>query len=310
MTSAPSRKALHIAVGVLTKANGDVLIAQRQSGKPGAGEWEFPGGKRHPGESIQTALARELREELGIVIQTCERLIRIRHAYPDRTVLLDTWRVDAWHGEARGAEGQPIAWVSPGALPTAGLLAADAPIANAIHMPARYAISPAEATTDELLAWLAQPRVPMLRVRLPSCTDTDYWQAWPVLSAAARAAGVTLVADRLPGTIIGPVSVHLAAADTAKLQQRPAGLDWFGVSCHTPQALRRAADIGADFAVLGHVQATPSHAGQAPLGWPRWGRWADAAQLPVYAIGGVGGDDVTIARNNGGQGVAGIRAYW
>lgn len=305
------RKSLHIAVGVLTNSAGEVLIAQRQAGQAGAGEWEFPGGKRHPGESVRQALARELDEELGVTVRQCTPLIRIRHTYPDRSVLLDTWWVDDYACVPRGVEGQATAWVQTEALPHAGLLAADAPIANAIRLPAKYAICPPDATDTALLAWLAAPKARLLRVRRPAVADAAYWQAWPALADAARASDTVLLADRLPSAGQGgDLSVHISAARAAELQRRPSGLTWFGVSCHTPSALRHAAAIGADFAVLGQVKTTPSHPGRKPLGWAHWQRWADAAQLPVYAIGGLREDDVAVARTHGGQGVAAIRDFW
>lgn len=308
---ASKRQALHIAVGVLTNEVGEVLIAQRPAGKAGAGEWEFPGGKRHPGETVVDALTRELREELGIEVGASSPLIRIRHAYPDRDVLLDTWWVDRHAGQPRGAEGQAIAWVRPEALPEAGLLEADAPIANAIRLPQAYAISPPQATSAELHAWLEAPRAPMLRLRLPTLANSDYWPLWNELHAAARARGVTLMADRLPDeSIAGGASAHLSAADASKLRRRPAGVAWFACSCHTAEDLRHAAKIGADFAVLGQVKATPSHRERPPLGWTRWQRLVDAAQLPVYGIGGLSDADIAQTRAQGGQGVAAIRAYW
>jgi 8-oxo-dGTP diphosphatase len=57
---APERVPLNVAVGILMKPNGDVLLGQRPEGKPMAGYWEFPGGKVEPGESIFDALKREL----------------------------------------------------------------------------------------------------------------------------------------------------------------------------------------------------------------------------------------------------------
>ena len=302
---------LHIAVGVLKNSDGEVLIARRQAGKPGAGQWEFPGGKRHPGETVQAALQRELEEELGITDCVSTPLIRIRHAYPDRTVLLDTWTVDAWRGTARGAEGQAIQWVQPATLPDAGLLAADAPIASAIRLPATYAVSPPNASGAALGAWLQAPTAPMLRVRLPATSDADYWAQWPDLQAAARGSATELIADRLPDSARQEgLSVHLSAAHAAKLQERPMGLRWFGCSCHSGAALRHAERVGADFAVLGHVQRTPSHADRPALGWAKWGRLVDVAQLPVYAIGGLGSGDVRMARQCGGQGVAAIRGFF
>ena len=65
MTEAPL---VSVAVAVLLRRDGRVLLAQRLPGTPYAGYWEFPGGKLEPGESVAEALARELDEELGIEV--------------------------------------------------------------------------------------------------------------------------------------------------------------------------------------------------------------------------------------------------
>ena len=107
---------LHVAVGVLTDANGRILIARRPLELHQGGLWEFPGGKVEPGETLQCALVRELKEELGVTVKATEPLLEIRHDYGDREVFLDVHRVIAWQGEAQGMEGQPLAWTLPAAL--------------------------------------------------------------------------------------------------------------------------------------------------------------------------------------------------
>jgi 8-oxo-dGTP diphosphatase len=119
-------------------AAGRVLIAQRPAGKHMAGGWEFPGGKLKPGEERLAGLARELREELGISITGTPRpLIRVRHAYPSREVLLDIWVVKSYSGDARGLDGQALRWCTPDELEEAELLPADRPIVRALRLPER-----------------------------------------------------------------------------------------------------------------------------------------------------------------------------
>ena len=107
---------LHVAVGVLTDAQGRILIARRPAKLHQGGLWEFPGGKVEAGEARLEALARELKEELGVLLEASEPLLEVRHDYGDRKVFLDVHRVTAWQGEARGMEGQPLAWILPSAL--------------------------------------------------------------------------------------------------------------------------------------------------------------------------------------------------
>jgi 8-oxo-dGTP diphosphatase len=84
---------------------------------------------------------------------------------------------------------------------------------------------------------------------------------------------------------------------------------WVGASCHDAQELARAADI-ADFATLSPVHRTATHPDASPLGWPAFERMVDTSAVPVYALGGMTREQETVARQAGGQGVAGIRGFW
>ncbi|MGH8562081.1 MAG: 8-oxo-dGTP diphosphatase MutT, partial [Nevskiales bacterium] len=106
-------KPLPIAVAVVSDADGRILISERKPDCAYAGQWEFPGGKCEPGETVEAALIRELHEELGIQVESARPLIRLSHRYPDRHVLLDTWRVTAWQGRPEAREGQRFEWVRP-----------------------------------------------------------------------------------------------------------------------------------------------------------------------------------------------------
>lgn len=128
----PEPAALHVAAGVIRDGLGRVLIAQRPAGRHMAGGWEFPGGKVAAGETPLQALARELREEIGVEVHEARPLLRYRHAYPERVVLLDVWLVIAHSGEPRSLEGQPLRWEAVDRLLDAGLLEADRPIVDAL----------------------------------------------------------------------------------------------------------------------------------------------------------------------------------
>ena len=126
---------LQVVAGVLAEPAGRVLIAQRPAGRHLAGGWEFPGGKLHAGEARAAGLARELREELGIEVRYARPLIRLRHRYPDREVLLDTWLVQSFTGEPRSLDGQALRWCWRRDLPAARLLPADRPVITALRLP-------------------------------------------------------------------------------------------------------------------------------------------------------------------------------
>jgi mutator protein MutT len=126
---------IHVVAGAVTDAAGRVLIAQRPPGKHLAGGWEFPGGKLEAGETRVAALARELREELGIAIGAPRPLMRLRHTYAFGEILIDMWVVTRFDGEPRGLDGQALQWCSLDELVTVELLPADAPIVRALRLP-------------------------------------------------------------------------------------------------------------------------------------------------------------------------------
>ncbi len=123
---------VRVVAAVLQDDHGRVLIAQRPPGKHMAGYWEFPGGKIGAHESVEAALARELAEELGIVLQRCHPLLQLRHDYADRVVELDVFVVDEYRGEPRGLESQALRWVPAAELGQQPLLPADRPIVEAL----------------------------------------------------------------------------------------------------------------------------------------------------------------------------------
>jgi 8-oxo-dGTP diphosphatase len=95
----------------------------------------------------------------------------------------------------------------------------------------------------------------------------------------------------------------------AALAARPDFL-WVGASCHSRAELERAAALELDYAVLGAVRETPTHPGQAALGWDGFGRLAAALSIPVLALGGVSRADMPAARASGAHGLAAIRGAW
>jgi 8-oxo-dGTP diphosphatase len=103
---------MHVAVGLVFNARGEILIAQRPPGKSQSGLWEFPGGKVEANETAFQALQRELFEEIGIQVITAEAWLQVEYAYSDRHVLLDTWRVTEFSGEPQGKEQQLVKWIS------------------------------------------------------------------------------------------------------------------------------------------------------------------------------------------------------
>lgn len=107
-----------------------VLIAQRPKGKSMAGLWEFPGGKIEAGETPETALIRELKEELAIdIAQPClAPLTFASHSYEDFHLLMPLFICRKWQGIVKPLENQEIKWVRPLQLRDYPMPAADLPL--------------------------------------------------------------------------------------------------------------------------------------------------------------------------------------
>lgn len=315
-----TKPTLHIAVGVLINAQGHVLIAQRRAGTDGAGKWEFPGGKREPGESIQAALTRELDEELGIQVQQLRPMLRFHHDYTARRVLLDIWRVNVWQGEAHGREGQKVTWCAPQQLRDYDLLSANKPIVDAIRLPSSYVISPEPSgQSGNAAAFLRQAHAiveqgaRLLRLRAWNMSDAAYEALAKELLEIIRPYTASLMLDRSAEMVerLGAAGLHLPAHRLDALERRPVDdALWFAASCHDRAELLQAQALKADFVVLSPVKPTSSHPDLSPLGWNGFAEARDDIPLPIYALGGLTPGDIQNAWENGAQGCAGITHFW
>jgi mutator protein MutT len=121
---------LPVVAAVIWGDDGRVLLARRRPGGPHGGLWEFPGGKVEVGEDRRGALAREIREELGVEIEVAEEIARVEHAYPHVTILLTAFSCRIVAGDPLPRECWEIAWVFPADIPSYPMPEADVPIAR------------------------------------------------------------------------------------------------------------------------------------------------------------------------------------
>ena len=302
-----------VAIGVIVAADGRVLIDQRPPEVIGGGLWEFPGGKVEAGESPETALSRELFEEVGITPTAAEPLIMLPPV--DDGPRLHIWRVTAWDGEITSREGQPLRWVTAGELPDYPMPAANAAVITSLRLPDELAISPEPGVELEtFLEGLAATAAAtgLIQLRAPGLDEAAYAVLAEAAVARVAAVGGRLLLNAEPELAreVGAAGVHLNSRRLARMEERPANLEWVGASCHSAADLARAEEVGADFALLSPVAPTASHPETEPLGWAGFQCLVAGARLPVYALGGVGPGDRAAAVAAGARGVAGIRAFW
>ena len=303
----------------MLRADGsEFLLAQRPQGKVYAGYWEFPGGKVEPGETVRAALQRELREELGISVSACSPWLTRVFTYPHATVRLNFWRVTAWSGEigiSAPLEHDAVDWQKCGKTATVTpILPANAPILKALALPTTMAITMAESEgIERQLARLEEALANGLR--LIQVRDKGWpfaqrlWFAETVRCIAGQRGALVLINDDEDiARRVGADGLHLSAARLAACGQRP-DFAWVGASCHDAEELRRAGELGLDYALLGPVLPTPTHPEAPGLGWAEFARLITGTPLPVFALGGMTNAMLATAQEHGAHGIAVMRGW-
>lgn len=303
---------LHVAVAVIKNKQGNVLISLRHHSVHQGGLWEFPGGKVEVNETVEQALARELKEELDIFVQDSFPLIKINHQYADLNVFLDVWQVTAFSGTARGREGQSIKWVSADQLKNHTFPAANHAIITAAQLPSEYAIlnsEEAQLITD--LKRMLDNGQKLIQARLKTLSANSaihfFEQAIPMCQ---QKGALLLINSAIKGANqIKTKGLHLTASDLLTLKQRPSRYTWLAASCHNTEELKHAEKIGVDFVVLAPVLATKTHPDATPLGWELFTTLIDSVNIPVFALGGMLEQHKQPAQFAGAQGIAGISVF-
>lgn len=312
------RPIVHVMVGILRDQDGRILINQRPVGKSQAGRWEFPGGKLEAGECPEAGLRRELHEELGIVAGPMQRLVEIRHDYPDFSVRLDVREVLHFGGFPYSREQQALKWVAANDLPREDILEADHAITKALRLPDTVLVTPDASTLprakfiDALTASVGAG-VQLVQLRSKSLTPSDYIALSEQVLAVCRSHDAQLILNA-PAEILQYIAadgIHLDGKRLNSLHERPVPADiWLSAACHSSSDVRRAEALSADFVFIGAVRETASHPGEKAIGWAGLRALVEHCDMPAYALGGMTAADSLQARNNGARGIAAIRGLW
>ncbi|MBI3525498.1 MAG: Nudix family hydrolase [Betaproteobacteria bacterium] len=309
------KKIVNVAAAVILRSDGAFLLGRRPPGSVYAGYWEFPGGKVEVGETPRDALARELHEELGIVVETAYPWIVREFVYQHAHVRLHFFRVLRWSGELRDLQHDALEWQYAQQVRVTPMLPANAPVLAALSLPDFYAISHAAAIGVEAQI-VALQRALERGLRLLQLREPDL----PAVQKAAFYHAAVALCHRFQARVLinseanlaqqsGADGLHLTAAQLMALESRP-DFPLVAASCHNAQDLAQAARCGLDFVVLGPVKETLSHPGRTGIGWQACAQLIADTPLPVYAIGGLTAADMQYAWRAGAHGIAAIRAAW
>jgi len=115
-------------VAAIIESDGHVLVAQRGDGGRRHGLWEFPGGKREPGETDHQCLVRELQEELNVDVAVGDHYATVEWVYPDVAVLLEVYRAVIRRGTPHPREHQALRWAGRRELENLRFTEADRPV--------------------------------------------------------------------------------------------------------------------------------------------------------------------------------------
>lgn len=312
---------IRVAVGVISR--GDfVFIAKRPLHVHQGGLWEFPGGKIERDESVEQALARELNEELGIVVVSSTPLITIAHHYTDKSVRLEVHLVSEFSGEPRGAEGQDVKWAHRDELRALAFPAANRAIINALLLPRYYSITgsfDSDAMFTAKMEQVINRGITLVQLRTPKANSVDlsrYISAHRLIWDKHRVqvqinCDVNNFNTLMRKENYSSLGLHLSNHRAALCSQRPVPPTvLFGVSCHNESEVGHAVALEADYLLISPVNHTRSHPDAEPVGWEQFSALAAIANIPCYALGGMTSKDLPIALTHGAQGIAGISEWW
>ncbi len=297
---------LNVVVGVIFNECGEVFINQRRTGTFMQGYWEFPGGKVEKDENPQDALIRELHEELAITVTQCTHTLDFVYHYPQKSVALKVYLIQAFEGEIVGNEGQEISFTPILMLKTYHILPTVMPIINRMclsttyhirnYHPELYVELQAEISRISLLQLRSKIPVPLAEVQqiYSLCTEHSISLVLNIPDIVHNCKqyekwcdGIHLMSNTLMNTAIN--TPLLLSAST-----------------HSEAEVFRANELGVDLITISPVHPTTTHPEATPIGYERASELATLSNSAVYFLGGMTSEMLPITQSYGAHGIAGI----
>ena len=304
-----------VSVAVLINNNRQVLLGQRPHPKSWEGWWEFPGGKIEKGETSVDALYREIDEEIGVKITQFKKWVIRKYSHGGNDITLHFFKVYGWEGEVTSKENQKLVWThlqNPNVSP---ILPANLFIQKAFDLPKYYAITNLSETSKKVFFNQLQNRISnglkMIQVREKNISFDEFKIFSNEVIKICKPKGVKVIinSDVNLAYEIKADGVHLRSKDLISIKKIPKNLI-VSASCHTQEEIYIAEKLNINFLVLSAIKKTLSHPDIKPIGWDEFENIANRVNTPIYALGGLGVNDYSIALENGAIGIASQRSIW
>ncbi len=309
-------KPIVISVGIVQDPiSKKILISRRTKDQHLAGLWEFPGGKLENSESLFHTLKRELFEEVGISLISAYPIKQITHDYTDKSVCLNFWFVTEFTGDAYSKENQELQWVDMDQLHKFEFPEANNSVIESLNLSPFWMITSdcLMINIDEFVAStfnsIKKYQLKQILFRSKKLNDADYYSVYYLLKEQCEKLDCRVIINRKKINTKESSAWHLTSSQLFQQKRRPFKDGWLSCSCHTLSDIKQAERLNVNFILLSAVQKTKSHPEAKALGWSEFKRLANQTVLPVYALGGVNREELTVARYNGAKGVAGISTF-
>lgn len=308
-----------VVIGIVENNAGQLLLTKRRPGVHLENYWEFPGGKVEKQESFKVALRRELHEEIGIHVSQVQKIIDFECQYDDRRIHFQVYKVLDYLLDISNREHQPLNWVLYNELDIHQMPSANTVIIDALCLPSLYMIADQQSMTSNILLDVVKKNleadIKLIQYRAHGVGRSEYIAMAKDIYDLCQQHGAKMVCncalewlDEFPAHGVHLTSSHLAEVceSASYLNKYP----YFSASCHTPEEVELANQMKVRCILIGPVHTTCTHPDATSLEWEGFNRLCRVANMPVYALGGVGANEVASAIAHGAQGVAGIRTFF
>ena len=185
-----------------------------------------------------------------------------------------------------------------------------------MDLPKIYPITPETDTFENLLTAIARSasnNFSVFQYRRKNLDESRVKEELDLLEPIAVELNISVIVNSYhQSNLISRFSgLHLNGIDLKGSKKRLVEKNkFFGISCHDEKDIKKAEILDADYIFLSPVNKTSSHQNQKPLGWKKFYELTNETKLPVYALGGLGKEDLFKAEENGAYGIAGISRFW